>query len=344
MSYYPSTNLTDVQCSKSFRVSPQRNLTVCEATRLVGTPLDVLDTNFWTTVLAASGTVAATGGQTVLDVPVTTGASAVLLSNRIARYVSTTSLAYRSIQRVDVVNVTNNSRFWGMTNAAIGTGSWTDGCGFLLVGGTLSVIAYNGATTGLIPTAGGTRTKVDSGSFNGNGGTTYVLDTNYHTFEVIYTSKMIYYYIDDVLIHTITATTAPLTGTHQFRTNSVTQNTGTITGTAQIQSQVTGVNRFGQLHTVPTSKYQSTVTGSIYKTGPGNLQRLVVGTVATSGAVVTLYDGTTTGGTVIASFTFIYPNGGNFNPVSIDLGGLSFSTGLYVDCTTQAAAMCVVYE
>ena len=344
MSYFAAAGIVDQQTGKHVGVSQQRNLKTTSPVRLVGTTLNVLDTNFWTTVVNLSGTVSAANGETTCAVPVTSGAFAVLMSNRIARYVSGATNIYRSTKRLNVVSVVNNSRFCGVTDAALATGQFQNGFGFLLVGGTFSVVAYNGATLGLIPTSGGTITKVDSGAFNGPGGSSYALDAYEHLFEIHYSNKSVYFFIDDVLIHTMTTSQLPLSGTLHLRVTSITQNTGTITGTAQLKTMNAVVNRLGYIITQPTSKYQTGVTGSIFKTGAGNIHALVVGTVPTTGAVVTLYDGTTTGGTVLGVFTFAFPGGGNFSPVSIDLKGLTFSSGLYVDTTAQSANITVIYE
>ena len=78
--------------------------------------------------------------------------------------------------------------------------------------------------------------------------------------------------------------------------------------------------------------------------GPGNLHTVIISAVATSGSVVTIYDGISTGGAVLAAFTLAFPGGGNFNPMSFDFKGLPFSTGLFLVVATQNANVTLIYE
>ncbi len=49
---------------------------------------------------------------------------------------------------------------------------------------------------------------VASGSFNGDWGVTYTLDTNANTYEIWYANKTSYFFINDVLLHTLSAAAA----------------------------------------------------------------------------------------------------------------------------------------
>jgi hypothetical protein len=72
-----------------------------------------------------------------------------------------------------------------------------------------------------------------------------------------------------------------------------------------------------------TATYAHLTAGStLLKTGVGSLQGVDINTAGTAGATVTLYDGTSSGGTEIA----VISAAEQFNPRF----GVQFTTGLYV--------------
>ena len=79
--------------------------------------------------------------------------------------------------------------------------------------------------------------------------------------------------------------------------------------------------------------------GTLIKGTGGLLQSLVVNS-ATAGAVVTIYDGTSTAGTVIAAFTA----GTITNPQAAVVYGVAFLKGLFVVVATDAADLTFTYH
>jgi hypothetical protein len=297
------------------------------------------DPRFWVGAVdtgTGGGYIRQQGAQVTLGnsfgTPTANGTSK-LYSLRRARYVSGTGMRYRAVVQFSA-GATNNQRRFGI---AFGTTmpTITDGAYFQLNGTTFSVVTLKAG----VPSA------VDSGSFNGDLGAVYAPGTNVATFEIYWTNSKVYFSVGGVLLHTVSAaaTTWSDTMSHYIWASNV--NSGAISTDQTLTIRVASITRLGQLLTQPQYVYQSgTTTGLLIKRGPGNLHCVVVSNVPTSGAIVTLYDGTSTGGAVISAFTFIFPGGGNFNPVSIDFKGIPFANGLFLVIATQNANVMLAYE
>lgn len=332
MSYAETTKIKD-NYGWTAENTPMDELRVAEPVRLVGSTFvgTTIDSNFWTTTIAASGGTIAVADQTTEPGAITlfsktdaTG-SVILQSKRIARYTGGSANRYRAQVRFGDTGLTNNTKRWGAFDG-------TNGAYFKLAGTTLSVCTMKGSS----------ETAVASASWNGS--TTTPTLTNNNTFEIYFTNSKVYFVINGVLVHTVTASASTWTATTNLPARADNINSGNTTDTL-MAIRVHTIYRLGNLTTQPTSYYRNaTTTGVQLKYGAGNIHSLIIGNVATSGAVVTLYDGTGTGDPVIANFTFAFPGGGNFNPVSIDFKGLPFFTGLFLVNSTQAAALTVVYE
>ena len=105
--------------------------------------------------------------------------------------------------------------------------------------------------------------------------------------------------------------------------------------------RVAGIARMGQEDTQSTYNYTTGQTvGKLLKIGPGNLKRIIIGGIATSSAL-TIYDGTSTGGSVIWA-SGAMPN--NTNPFSIDFDGCPFFTGLFLVIATANCNVTIIYE
>ena len=322
--------IEDLDFLKRAIISPMRAQKTATATRLVGAAFigSTLDANFWTASLTGTGAATVAGGMVTLSTGATANSTSKIQSVRYARYVGASPNYYRGVVRCPASTGTNLRR-WGAYDA-------NDGYYFHFDGTTFS-IGYRKS---------GSDTLVSSGSFtNGRLGLTYTLDTNSHTFEIYWSNSSTWFFVDDNLLYKLTGATAPLTSTLTLAVTIECNNSGGNTNNNSIEVRSSTINRLGQLITQPISYYRSTTTtGVLLKSGAGNLHSVVVGAVPTSGSVVTIYDGTSTGGTIMASFTFTYPNGGNFNPASFDFQGVPFSTGLYLVVATQACAITCIYE
>lgn len=312
--------------------SPVGDLRVCEPYRLVGTTFgSAADANFW--LLTSNGTSASAAIANDIAT-LTSGTSDLgygqIASVRSARFISLHPIICRINARVTAATATANTRRWGAFTV---TGQ-TPVAGYyfeLSDAGVLSVVASG-------------TTPVASGSFNG-AVPEYVMDTNVHTYDILYRNTKVHFIIDGVLIHTFTATTARLSAVPHLPACATSINaTGASSGVLQIWSM--SMTRLGRSTTAPTSKFQSgTTNGVVCKLGPGKVHSLTISNVS-NGAVVTLYDNTTATGTVLwSSGTIVVATGQNPGIVNVALpDGLTFFTGLAFAITTAAANLLVTYE
>ena len=97
-----------------------------------------------------------------------------------------------------------------------------------------------------------------------------------------------------------------------------------------------------RLLTQPTSKYQSGTTESrvILKYGAGSLHGVVLSGIVNN-SVVTLYDNIASTGTTVWSSGEM---GAQTIPVSLDMKGLPFYTGLTLTVTAANSNALVIYE
>ncbi len=208
----------------------------------------------------------------------------------------------------------------------------TDGYCFQLSGTTFSVVTL----------IGGSPTVVESGSFNGDLGTTYIVNTNLQTWEIYYNTKTVWFVINGVVLHSVSNSLTPLTNTQSlfaFLKNTNANNANTNVG---LYTRSLTIKRLGTLLTQPTSKYQSGTTaaaGVICKYGAGNLHQLIISGITTNGSVVTVYDGLSNNAPVIFSGTFQ----ANTN-WSWDFKGIPFYNGLTIVIATQNCNATIIYE
>lgn len=309
-----------------------RDMLVSQPYRLVGANFvgTTLDTNFWTSTLS-TGTAAQTQGLVTLDSTTTASAYAHLASAAIARFVFAHPHTFRSVVVIPTVVVAHNTRRWGAFT--VSTVTPQDGFYFeLSSAGVLSVVTVSG----------GTPTAVASGSFNGQV-SSYVVDTNFHAYEIHYYVMQVEFYIDHVLIHSIIPAANPLTaGVYDLPigATSINDATGGVSGIVRLYNAI--ILRTGRDITQPKSFYQAgTVTAQVLKRGPGLLHGLAVSGVAVN-SNITLYDNTTNSGTILFSTGAM---GANTVPFNIDFGqGAPFQTGLTLNIATANSNATTRYE
>lgn len=306
--------------------TPMGEMRVVVPYRLVGTSFSgsVLDTNFWTSSLGTGGTATVANAQCTLATGTTANNATSLQTVRTARYVGGSSNRYRSVIRIPDGGTANNTRKWGAFDG-------TDGAYFQLAGTTLSVVTIKG----------GSPTAVASGSFNGDLGAEYSLGANATTYEIYWTNSKVYFVIGGMTLHTISASAATWANTLHLPSRIENTNSGGSTTNISIEIRVATISRLGQAQTQPTSKYQSgTTAGIICKTGAGTLHGAIISGVSNN-SVVTIYDGTTVGGTVIWSSGSM---GANTTPIPIDFKAIPFFTGLFFTITTANSNFFISYE
>lgn len=305
-------------------VTNSNAMNTVETVRLVGTNFDgtTKDTNFWTQTVTGSGSVTQSGGEIELGTGVTANSTVQYNSVRRARFVVSSPLQWQSITKFVTAGTTNNVR-------RIGAYDDTDGFFFELDGATFS-IGYRKSSSD---------TTVSSGSFNGNYGPSYTLDTAYHKFAIEWGPKGVFFYIDGILLHKDSAghrsnfLSLPI----RFENN----NSNGLTTDVVLDVLASAIVRYGSLITNPTSHFESgQIAAQVLKYGPGAVRGLVISNIDNNANVI-LYDNTAASGTVIWNSGQMPSNA---TPFDIDMHGLPFSTGLTLAITTADCDTLVVYE
>lgn len=314
--------------------TPMGEMRVITPIKLVGAQFDgtTVDPNFWTVTNANGGTTTQANAQITLLTNTTANGSTKLVSVKRARYTAGSSQAFRAIIQMDA-GASDNTRKWGVAwGASLPT--ITDGAYFQLSGTTFSIVTLKGSSPA----------TVSSGSFNGTLGATYTPTTSATTYEIYWTNSKVYFVVGDQILHTVSASSTTWANTVNHHIYLENTNTNSSVTNVTMNCRTASIRRLGPVATEQRSKFQTGVTGSVYKYGPGLVKGIVVGAVPNSGAVITLYDNTAASGTILDTFTFSFPGGGNFSPVSISLFDKPFSIGLYVNTTVQSASLSVSYE
>ncbi len=314
------------------QMSPMRDQKVAEPYRVVGTSFEAsLDTNFWTAVTSGAGAASgvASGIATISSGTANSGHGK-LSSVRTARFQFAHPLQFRASIRIPDVTIALNTRRWGPYTTSTVTPQ--NGLYFeLSAAGVLSIVSVSG----------GTPTAVSSGSFNGDA-TTYVVDTNVHAYEIIYFTMGAWFYIDDVLIHKITPTTAVIAETLSTPINMTSVNGGAGVTSGTIECWNATIIKLGRDVTSPASFFQSgTVAAQVLKVGAGIVHAVAISAVGAN-SEITLYDNTAASGTILwASGTMA----ARAEPFTVPFQqGLPFFTGLTLTIATANSNATVVYE
>lgn len=307
--------------------TPNNEMRVVTPYRLIGSTFTgtILDSNYWTASLGTGGTVTIVSSEATVSTGTTADNTAALQTARSARYVGGSSNRFRGIVRVPDTGIENNTRRWGAFTA-------TDGAFFELAGTTFSVVTRKSSVD----------SKIENGSFNGTRiGAVMDLDTDIHTWEIYFNNSKVYFINNGDLLHTSYATTTTWSGTLTLPSRIESVNSGGLTTDVPIYVRSAIISRMGSALTQPLSKFQSGQTaGLVLKYGAGNLHLIAISGV-TNNSVVTLYDNTAASGTILWSSGTMASNA---LPFSIDLKGLTFSTGLTLAITGANANATVIYE
>ena len=319
------------------RISPMGAMKNASAVRLVGqTIVDTVDSNYWVSsgVAGAGAVAAATGEMTLTTGTPTVNGAITVNSVRIARYIGGSPNYYRGNVQLPAVTTGSagfvNTRKWGAFNAS-------DGFYFCAT-------QTNPATTPTL-TLYSRKATADSAAitaFNGNLGASYVLDTNVHTYEIWWSNKSAYFFIDDVLLHTITSSTTTATGTLHLPVGLQTTNSGNNTAANTLVARSSMIIRLGSLLTQPTSYYFAAgqTAGYNMKVGPGNLHEIIVNS-ETNNAVITISDSASAATPVIWGHT---AGATKTDSYALDFKGLPFFTGLRLTVATANASLTLIYE
>lgn len=290
-----------------------------------------LDTTYWTKSEANSATASFSNGEAVLTSGTDSAGRATLYSAQRAIHHNGTSNTFRAFVRFSNTGTADNRRRFGVGFGA-SMPSLDDGLFFYL----------DGTTFGVAKLTGGSFSSSNSGSFNGSVAS-YSIDTNVHLFEIVYTTHKAHFYIDGILLHTLTATTSHLCNTSHHHAFFENENDGS---TTSVGLTVSGgaIHRVGHSHAQPTYKYNTgTTTGVVAKYGPGLLRSVTLQNVAAT-AAVTIYDNTAASGTVIYATGPIADAAITVPRQVVFGGGIQFNLGLTLVVATASAGVLLEFE
>lgn len=309
-----------------------RDLKTVQPHRLVGANFfgTTIDANEWTS--ATSGAGAATS-QASFDLTISSGTAnsgyGQIRSTRPARFIFANPNCYRATISVTSTTAALNTRRWG----AFTVSTITPQNGFyfeLSAAGVLSIVSCKAAT----PTA------VASGSFNG-AVSSFTMDTNIHAYEIKYSEMRVEFYIDNVLIHTLTPTTTLLVADYNLYAIVTSSNSASGVTNGVVDVYGMSIIRYGKETTAPQSVLQSgTTAGLVMKRGMGTLRYLVLSAVANTSAI-TLYDNTAASGTVLWQSGVM---GAITTPFVVDLRDIPYFTGLTLVIATASSTVVAVFE
>ena len=291
--------------------------------RLIGTAFNgsVVDSNFWSTSVTGSGSVTQ-NGEVLMATGVVPDSTSMISSVSKGRKVPGSSNQFRAVARLNTEAQANNLRRFGCYDA-------NDGFFFQINGTTFGV----GARKGTVDTI------VNSGSFNGNYGSSVIMDTLIKRLVIEYDHIGAKFFVNGVLLHTLSGLSVAPTNTLNLGIMAENVNSNGNTTDNSMYLRFACISRLGSFLTGTAYKIINTNTTTILKYSSGILHRIVFNTRGTVNNTATIYDGVSSGGTLIGQIDTT-----NANLVQLDYE-LTFNTGLtIVTATGNAANMTVVYE
>lgn len=300
--------------------TPNDEQRVVEPFRLCGTTFvgTTKDTNFWTETVANGGTVSQAGSQLTLATNTTANGSAVYQSIRRGRYVAGSSNRFRAQIHFGDTGEANNSRKFGAFDG-------TDGCYFELDGTSLYAVVCKASTP----------TRVADDDWNENTVTPTLNSCN--TYEIYYNNKKVYFVINSVLKHVVTASAATWSNTLSLPVYLSTTNSSDLSTNKTVLCRVASIHRLGRDKTENQYKNIAGASTTVLKYGSGKLHNIVVNK---AGTTATVYDNTAASGTTIATIDTNKTTGGVGN-YTYDC---PFSTGLTVVTVGAGQDITVIYE
>ncbi len=313
-------------CVKSFedfstgwrgKISPMGEQRTSEHVKLCGEDFEgtTLDTNFWTATNTGTGSSSLSGGELVVATGATSNSTALLRSVRAARYVGSCPNYYRSVVLLPAVTGTNTRR-WG---------AYTTADGFFF--------EHNGTDLKVVTRIGSADTAVTSGSFNGEEGSTFVPGTSVNTYEIIWTNSSAWFYVNGFMIHKVSASTAPVSGTLTLNVSQECNNSGGNTNNNQLKVRSATISRIGKYEHSPIYKNLTGAATTVCKYGAGTLHRICNNAGA---GTMTIYDNTAASGTKIAVIAFTNNLDHEYH--------CPFFTGLTIVTTGTSQDSTAVYE
>lgn len=269
--------------TSSLWIPPTREMVTTVRTSLFGDPFNsttgpdvVASVGAWIQTLAGTGSAAVASGE----LQVATGATASSVSQLVSRYISrlmsgTLNLFTGHFRFTDgAAGTALNLRNFGAFNTQ-------DGYFYQLSSAGISVASRRA----------GSDTIVAHGSFSEGA---YTLDANIHKYQILYGDNEAYFLIDNVLVHKLIGTAAPIVNTTNLPITLRNDNLA-LTGSANVSMfcHNVGIFRLGEpLERARWRHFTTAVTNQVIKAEAGTLRRVVVAQQLTSGQTLTLGDDT----------------------------------------------------
>lgn len=206
---------------------------------------------FWTSTVANGGTTTSTDGEGQVATSANALGSAQLTSTTQTYFPGQVGW-FNSAVRFNDTGSAGNIRRIGVFTVSGTTPQ--EGFYYELSGTTLNAVVNKAAT----PTA------VASASWSRATEAPFTLDTNYHSFEIRFTANTVWFYVDNVLRHKVSGTTASITSTLNFPMTIQSINTSGATNRL-IAVRNCGIGRFGD----PSQPVDETGLSAIRAIGVG---------------------------------------------------------------------------
>ena len=198
----------------------------------------------------------------------------------------------------------------------------------------------NGTTFSIGYLKNGSETLVDNGSFNGEIGATYTLTANFTKYKILYSNSKVVFYVGGLILHTLTMTTTPLTGTLTLTVGIHNVNSGGITTDLHLEARNCSISRLGKVSTLTYYKNITTAGTYTLKLGGGLLHNVLTNNQNLNVGTAIIYDGVVAAGNIIATIGILKNNTVAANGVTFDV---PFFQGLTI-VTDQAQNLTIIYE
>lgn len=280
---------TDGHLLRALRVSPIRGDLLMSPRQVLvessGSDFTNVDTVFWAQTAVNGGTATQASGALTLATNVTSNGNIALNPARFARYMhGTTNVWTATIQLPSgAAPNANNTARWGIM-------AGTNGIRFAMVLGTFRI---EQVIAGVI-------TNIDQSTWTGP--STFVMDGNYHNYEIQYNSDTVIFSIDGLVVHYLSRTlSAPSFGAMNLGPALSCSNSGG--GTTNVLLNVRGVSicRIGPAVDAEQTYAHIIAQGTtILKIGTGFLKKVIINQVGLATNNATIWDSPSAAGNQVA--------------------------------------------
>lgn len=274
--------IADANDGFNAKVTPGQSLKVADQTHLVGEAYGdaALLTEKYIITLANGGTQdASIAGQLEMKTNTTANGSVKIQTTDVARFIPANyNTTHHAVTIPEFPRTTNNLRRWGAFNEA--DGNPINGNFFQLEDGVWSVgHAINGVIT-----------LINQSSWTGNGADTFNADSqSAQVYEIEYNAGSIRYTVNGRTVHRVGLLTTPYAADIHFPSSMVNENTGGSTTNVDLFLRAGAIYTLGKGEGVARPKFiTGTTTGTVIKTSPGKLERVVFSRDGTGASTSTM--------------------------------------------------------